>query len=48
MDIAELIKPSVWNFLLVTLMAVLGINLLAWASTKYSIFGLGGLVPAIV
>lgn len=48
MDIAELIKPSAWNFLLVTLMSILGINLLAWASTKYPIFGLGGLVTSIV
>lgn len=48
MDLAELVKPSVWNFLLVTLMAVLGINLLAWASTKIPLFALGGLVPAIV
>lgn len=48
MDLAELVKPSVWNFFLVTLMAILGINLMAWASTKFPIFGLGGLVPAIV
>jgi hypothetical protein len=45
-DMAD-IKPSVLNLAMVTLMAIIGITFLKWATMKFPIRGFSELVAAV-